>query len=206
MKFHPAAQILTWCMLVATMQALAPVALLVAAGSVLLGAFVISRHKFLQLLRRTRWIMLSLLLIYAYSTPGQPLSEAFGLFSPSREGLVDGVVQLVRLLAALAGLAILLDRLHRLQLIAGLYTLFAPLQWIGISRERLAVRLALTLHYAEVAMLRDKHAWQNTLHGLFEPHGETGGDKHLELPLFRFVLSDVMLLGGALLLLVVALR
>jgi energy-coupling factor transport system permease protein len=188
------------------MQALAPVALLVAAGSVLLGAFVISRHKFLQLLRRTRWIMLSLLLIYAYSTPGQPLSDAFGLFSPSREGLVDGVVQLVRLLAALAGLAILLDRLHRLQLIAGLYTLFAPLQWIGISRERLAVRLALTLHYAEVAMLRDKHAWQNTLHGLFEPHGETGGDKHLELPLFRFMLSDVMLLGGALLLLVVALR
>ena len=204
MKFHPAAQILTWCLLVATMQALAPVGLLMAAGLILLVAFVISRHKFILLLRRTRWIMLSLLLIYAYSTPGQPLSDALGLFSPSHEGLVDGVVQLARLLAALAGLAILLDRLHRLQLIAGLYTLFAPLQWLGLSRERFAVRLALTLHYAEVAMLRDKHAWQDTLHSLFEPHNETGGDKQLELPLFRFMLSDVMLLGGALLLLVVA--
>ena len=206
MKFHPAAQILTWCLLVAIMQVLALGALLMAAGLILLAAFVISRHKFIQLLRRTRWIMLSLLLIYAYSTPGQPLSEAFGLFSPSREGLVDGVLQLIRLLAALAGLAILLDRLHRLQLIAGLYTLFAPLQWIGLSRERLAVRLALTLHYAEVAMLRGTHTWQDTLHGLFEPHGETGGNKQLELPLCRFMISDVMLLGGALLLLLVALR
>lgn len=206
MKFHPAAQILTWCLLVAILQMLEPGELLMAAGLILLAAFVISHHKFILLLRRTRWIMLSLLLIYAYSTPGQPLADALGLFSPSREGLADGVVQLARLLAALAGLAILLDRLHRLQLIAGLYTLFAPLQWMGLSRERLAVRLALTLHYAEVAMLRDKHAWQDTLHGLFEPHGETGGDKHMELPLCRFMISDVMLLGGALLLLVIALR
>ena len=118
-------------------------------------------HKFIQLLRRTRWIMLSLLVIYAYSTPGQPLSDTLGMFSPSREGLFDGVLQPARLLAALAGLAILLDRLHRQQLIAGLYTLCAPLQWLGLSRERFAVRLALTLHYAEVAMLRGR-GWQDT--------------------------------------------
>ncbi len=154
MKFHPAAQIMTWCLLVATMQALAFGTLLITAGLILLCALVISGHKFIQLLRRTRWIMLSLLLVYAYSTPGQPLLDAFGMYGPTREGLTDGVLQLTRLLAALAGLAILLDRLHRQQLIAGLYTLFAPLQWVGLSRERFAVRLALTLHYAEVAMLR----------------------------------------------------
>src|SRR3989304_902489 len=112
MKFHPAAQILTWCLLVATLQQLAPGALLMTAGLILLGAVVISRHKFIQLLRRTRWIMLSLLLIYAYSAPGQPLSDALGIFSPSREGLVDGVLQLARLLAALAGVAVLLERIH----------------------------------------------------------------------------------------------
>ena len=163
MKFHPAAQILTWCLLVAIMQFLTLEMLLVAAGFVLLFALLRSAHKLMQLLRRTRWIMLSLLLIYAYSTPGQPLLNALGIFSPSREGLSDGVLQLTRLLAALAGLAILLDRLHRQQLIAGLYTLFAPLQLIGVSRERVAVRLALTLHYAEVAMLRETHTWQDNL-------------------------------------------
>jgi energy-coupling factor transport system permease protein len=202
-KFHPAAQILTWCLLVATMQALTLNVLLIAAGSILLFAFAISGHKLMQLLRRTRWIMLSLLLIYAYSTSGQPLFDALGTLSPSREGLADGVLQLARLLAALAGLAILLDRLHRQQLIAGLYALFAPLQWMGLSRERLAVRLALTLHYAEVTMLR-AHSWQDSLRSLFEPHGET--TREMELPLYRFGIGDACLLGSAVLVLWLAMR
>lgn len=204
MKFHPATQILTWCLLVAIMQFLALETLLIAAGFVLLIALLLSAHKLMQLLRRTRWIMLSILLIYAYTTPGQPLSDALGIFSPSMEGLSDGVLQLTRLLAALAGLAILLDRLHRQQLIAGLYSLFAPLQLIGVSRERVAVRLALTLHYAEVAMLREKHTWQDNLRSLFEPHGETG--KQMELTLYRFGIGDGLLAGFALLLLFETLR
>jgi len=206
MKFHPAVQILTWCVLVMSIQAMALGPLLMTAGLILLGAFSISRHKFIQLLRRTRWIMMSLLLIYAYSTPGQPLSDSLGMFGPSREGLLDGVLQLARLLAALAGLAILLDHLHRQQLIAGLYTLFAPLQWIGLSRERLAVRLALTLHYAEAAMLRDTNAWQDSLRSLFEQHGDTKGGTSMELPVCRFVFGDVLLLGCALVLLVATMQ
>jgi len=204
LQFHPAAQILTWCLLVASMQVLALGILLIPVGLVLLCAFVISRHKFIQLLRRTRWIMLSLLLIYAYSTPGQALSDALGMLGPTREGLADGVLQLARLLAALAGLAILLERLHRQQLIAGLYTLFAPLQWLGLSRERFAVRLALTLHYAEAAMLRGGHSWQDALHGLFEPHGET--TRHMELPLYRFSVADALILVIAALPLWLAIR
>lgn len=204
LRFHPAAQILAWCLLVATLQAMTPGVLLMAAGSILLCASAISGHKFAQLLRRTRWIMLSLLVIYAYSTPGQPLSDTLGMFSPSREGLSDGVLQLARLLAALAGLAILLDRLHRQKLIAGLYTLCAPMQWLGMSRERIAVRLALTLHYAEVAMLRGSGGWQQILGSLFEPHGET--TRQIELPLQRFTAGDALLLIVALLLLWLAWR
>jgi energy-coupling factor transport system permease protein len=209
MKFHPAVQILTWCMLVTALQMLALVDLLAAAVPVLLLALALSKHKFIQLLRRTRWIMLSLLLVYAYSTPGEPLMNALNMFSPSREGVVDGVLQLTRLLTALAGLAVLLDRLHRQALIAGLYTLFAPLRWFGLSRDRVAVRLALTLHYAEIAMLRspglqDFGGWQDTLRSLFEPHGET--TKHMELPLYRFGVGDVLLLTAAATMLWLAMR
>jgi energy-coupling factor transporter transmembrane protein EcfT len=204
LKFHPAAQILTWCLLVAGLQMLTPGKLLVAAGFIFLWALWVSPHKLMQLLRRTRWIMVSLLLIYAYCTPGQPLLEALGMFSPSREGAGDGVLQLARLLAGLAGLAGLLDRLHRQQLIAGLCTLFSPLQLIDISRERVAVRLALTLQYAEAAMLRESHTWQDNLRSLFEPHDATG--KHMELTLHRFGASDALLLSGVLLLLWVVLR
>lgn len=198
-KFHPAAQILTWCLLVVMLQALELRLLLLAAVLLLLATFAVSGRKFLHLLRRTRWIMLSLLLIYAYSTPGQALWHRLGMFSPTHEGLTDGSVQLLRLLAALGGLAILLDRLHRQQLIAGLYALFAPLRLLGLSRERAAVRLALTLHYAEVAMMRGSRSWQDTLRGLFEAHGDT--ERHMELPVHRFAFADAGLLGLALALL-----
>lgn len=201
MRLHPATQILIWCVLVAAMQFLPPVGLLIAGSLVLSSAFVLSRHKFVQLLRRTRWIMFSLWLIYAYSTPGQAIYEAFSPFSPSLEGLQDGGLQLMRLLAALAGLAILLDRLHRQQLIAGLYVLFAPLQWLGVSRERLAVRLALTLHYAEVAMLRTQ-SWQDSLRSLTTENSEQHtANRQMEVPVYRFVPADVLMLTGALLLL-----
>lgn len=203
MKFHPAAQILAWCLLVATLQVLGMSALLIAAGLILLATLAISGHKFTHLLRRTRWIMLSLLLIYAYSIPGQPLLPQIGVLSPTYEGATDGSLQLLRLLAALGGLAILLDRLHRQQLIAGLYALFAPLRLAGLSRERAAVRLALTLHYAEVAMMRGAQTWQETLRGLFEAHGETA--RQMELPLCRFAFGDACLLGGALAMLWLAL-
>lgn len=204
MHFHPATQILLWCLLVAVMQELTLAILMVASGLVMMAALALSRRKFLQLLRRTRWIMLTLLLIYAYSTPGTPLADGLGMLAPSREGVIDGMHQLLRLIAALAGLAILLDRLHQSKLIAGLYTLFIPLQLMGISRERLAVRLALTLHYAEVGILRDNHTWQSSLRNLLDPQDATGHQKQIELPLYRFVSGDVWLLAGMMLALYLA--
>ncbi|MGA8865145.1 MAG: CbiQ family ECF transporter T component [Gallionella sp.] len=204
MNFHPAAQIVTWCLLVAILQLLNLEILLATAGIILLLAMLASARKLMQLLRRTRWIMLSLLMVYAYSTPGPPLWESLGMFSPSREGLVDGVLQLARLLSALAALAILLDSLHRQKLIAGLYTLLAPLKLFGISRERVAVRLALTLHYAEVAMLRRTTTWRDSLSSLFDTYGETS--KHMELTLYRFGIRDALLVSFWLLLFCGALR
>lgn len=221
MRLHPATQILFWCVLVAAMQFLPASRMLILGGFVLLSAFILSPHKFKQLVRRTRWIMFSLWLIYAYSTPGQTLFDAS--FSPTREGLMSGALQLMRLLAALAGLAVLLNRLHRQQLMAGLYSLFAPLQWLGLSRERLAVRLALTLHYAEAGMLRAV-SWQDSLRSLTdedrEQLTETAGvfpaplrgeaccvkGRAMELPVYRFAPQDALMLLGTVLLLWQAMR
>lgn len=205
MIFHPAAQIITWCILIATMQAQSQGALLITASAIIGCAVLLSRRKFLQLVRRTRWIILSLLLIYAYITPGHALLGDLGALSPSVEGLTDGVLQLTRLVAALAGLAVMLEGLSRQQLIAGLYTLFMPLQWLGCSRERLAVRLALTLHYAEAAMTQSKQTWQDSLRDSFHPLGDAEIEK-MELPVMRLAISDAFLLGSALLLLWLAIR
>lgn len=174
------------------LQAITPDKLLLVSSLALIGALVISGQKFILLLRRTRWIMFSLLLIFAFSTPGVELTRFTGNYGPTQEGLIDGMLQLTRLMAALAALAILLERLHRQKLIAGLYTIFLPLRWLGISRERLAVRLALTLHYVESTMLNSVPDWQTMLEGLFESKEEPLNK--MELTLYCFRLSDAVLL------------
>jgi energy-coupling factor transporter transmembrane protein EcfT len=170
MLIHPTLQIITWCLFIALMQRLDFFLLCLIVGLLLTLSAYLAPRKLVQLLRRTRWILVSLLLIYAYARPGQALLPMLGNWSPVREGLQDGAAQLLKLLAALASLAMLLEKLPRLQLMAGLYSLFAPLKFFGISRERCAIRLALTLHYAELAMLRKNVRWQDTLQDLFTPH------------------------------------
>lgn len=190
MRMHPALLILTWCVFVSYLQRAPLVLLLVLASVTLAFAWRLAGTKLAQLLRRTRWIMVSLLCIYAYSTPGQALLPALAGWSPVYEGLQDGATQLLRLLAALASLAVLLDGLHRLELISGLYSLFAPLRYIGLSRERCAIRLALTLHYAEVAMLRSHARWQDALQGLLDTHEVA--QQHITLPLHAWARRDIV--------------
>ena len=195
MKFHPSSEMLAWCLVVVMLQAIEADKLLLVSSLTLIGALVISGKKFILLLHRTRWIMLSLLMIYLFTTPGVELTSFMGNYGPTQEGLIDGMLQLTRLMAALAALAILLERLPRQKLIAGLYTIFLPLRWLGMSRERLAVRLALTLHYAELTMLKGVADWQSMLGGLFESKDELL--QKMELPLYRFGLSDAVLLFSA---------
>lgn len=159
-SLHPTIQILLWILLVLLLQRWPPT--LVLAVSLLCSAVALwlDSTQFLRLLRRTRWIALSLLLVYAWATPGTALLDGFGSLSPTYEGLLDGVLQLGRLLSALASLAILLASLSQERLIGGLYALALPLRLFGLSRERFAVRLALTLDYAETTMHETARDWR----------------------------------------------
>jgi energy-coupling factor transport system permease protein len=194
MKFipHPAAQILVWVMFALLAQHLQAPALLVLCAVLFGIALKLSAKQLLGLLRRTRWILFSLLLIYAYTTPGVALWAQLGMASPTREGLLDGLLQLGRLLCVLSALAILLELLSQTQLISGLYSLAYPLRWFGLSRERIAVRLALTLEYAESAMSETASDWKTSISKALQPSAE--GMTHVELRLQAFGLVDVLLL------------
>jgi energy-coupling factor transport system permease protein len=192
---HPAVQILVWVLLALLTQRLQPLALLVLS-SVLFGiALTLCAKQLLSLLRRTRWILFSLLLIYAYTTPGAALFSSLGIISPTLEGVLDGLLQLGRLLSVLSGLAILLELLPQTQLISGLYTLAYPLRWFGLSRERIAVRLALTLEYAENAMRDTASDWRSTIRDAMRPG--ISGATHIELRLQAFGVVDVVLLAAS---------
>lgn len=166
---HPAALIFLWASLVIAMQSLQVTALLLSGVLLLIIACLLCAARFLILLRRTRWIMLSLLLIFAYATPGNALWPALAQFSPTLEGLADGLLQGCRLIFVLAALAILLHVLPQQQLMNGLYTLSSPLRHVGLPPERLAVRLALTLHYAEANLLHPPANWQEHIEHMLTP-------------------------------------
>ncbi len=102
---------------------------------------------FMKMLRRMRWFLLSIALIYAWLTPGVPLfGEIFEpSLQPSIEGLWQGGQRLLALILIVAAVHWLLSVTSREQLVAALYWLGFPLQPLGLSRERFAVRIALTL-------------------------------------------------------------
>lgn len=188
--------------MVVAMQSMQATVLLLAGAPFLLLACALSLSRFSTLLLRTRFIMLSLLLVYGYATPGVAVWSQLAEFSPTVEGVSDGLLQLCRLLFALAGLSVLLELLTTSQLIGGLYTMAYPLRHFGLSRERVAVRLALTLHHAELLMRDTVRGWRDHMEAMLLP--PEGGQESVELHVCPFTLRDGALLVAGVALLVLA--
>jgi energy-coupling factor transport system permease protein len=198
---HPSTQIIIWICLAIIVQMLQATLLAVATVGLLLVAFKLHDQRLFTLMRRARWIMFSLLLIYAFMTPGEALWSLPYAPSPTREGVLDGLMQLARLSCVLSALSILLTLLTREKLISGIYLLAFPARFIGVSRERIAVRLALTLHYAESAMRDTASDWRSAIAQALAVGKSHSADIELQVqPLARvdvllLVLSGALLLG-----------
>lgn len=146
---HPASRILIWlafafCIPWLRLSELAGIVLLLSLPLLL-------KHsaQYLKLLRRSRWLLISLILAYAFVTPGEAVIPVLGDYSPSRDGLLSGGIQALRLIALLAGLSLLLALSPRDRILAGLYVLLRPFARLGLDVDRIAARIWLTLHYAE---------------------------------------------------------
>jgi energy-coupling factor transporter transmembrane protein EcfT len=190
---HPAVQIYVWICMLLLVQIVHEGVLLALAGVLIAFAFAFFTARFLTLVRRTRWILFSLFFIYAYTGSGEALWPELAVFSPVAEGLVTGGLQVLRLLTILASLSILLTALSRAQLVTGIYTLLYPFAYVGLPRERLAVRLALTLHYAEHAMLKLNMKWQQTFEQLLISAESQAGE--VELNVVRLSYFDWLLVA-----------
>jgi energy-coupling factor transport system permease protein len=112
---------------------------------------------FLHAVRRMRWFFLSISIIYAFGTPGELIPNFPVNFAPTFEGLQLGLVQIERLLIALAALSLLLTGSPREQMMLGLYMLLSPFSLIGLNVERFAARLMLTLDYVEALAAKDEN-------------------------------------------------
>lgn len=96
------------------------------------------------LLRRLRWLLLSLLVVYLWFTPGQPLLPALAS-QPTQEGVLEGLQRIAALVLLALAASLLMQSMTREALIAALYRLLTPLRRLGVPAERIAVRITLTL-------------------------------------------------------------
>jgi energy-coupling factor transport system permease protein len=153
---HPFVKIACFFFLLLLLQYLSPSSIAVLCGLICLMAAVLNLPHFSQLIKRMRWLFLSLLLVYAYATPGEYLAFLPLNVAPSYEGLHLGLMQIGKLLIAVASLSALFASASKSQLMAGLWTLLSPLRLVGLNVERFTVRMLLTLHYVEQMAVQPK--------------------------------------------------
>lgn len=126
---------------------------LVAGGLILIFAaiFALRGHPafggsgLLRMLRRVRWLLLAMLILFGWFTPGDPLLPQLGGWSPSQQGMYQGLLRVSALLAIVAAVYLLLVTTSRGALVGGLLWYGRPLRQIGIDDRRFAVRLVLAL-------------------------------------------------------------
>ena len=148
---HPVIRIVSFAVLTAFL-ALGGVADIAVGAALLIFLYASVEGRALQgawrLLRRMRWLFLSLAIIYLWFTPGTPLipgDEALAVWLPTVDGVRQGGLRIFSLALMAAAASLLLHVTSRDQILGALCWLMAPLGKMGFPHERLAVRAALTL-------------------------------------------------------------
>jgi energy-coupling factor transport system permease protein len=145
---HPASQLLLGLSVLLVASSRHGMELSLAFLLLALVAIIAARVHLFLLVRRSRWLLLAMLLMFGWMTPGTPLP---GLPGATREGLLLAVDNVERFLITLAVVALILKALPPVQLVAGIRSLLAPLALLNLSRDRIAVRLALTMQEVEAS-------------------------------------------------------
>jgi len=147
------------------MYRLTMIELMLLAICLLLGIFYYRVAQFLPMLKRMRWLIMSMLLIYAFSTPGEYFKDWPIQTAQTYEGIQGGLLQTLRLSMMLAAVALLIARTTKQEMIFGFYCLLKPLSLIGFKPEKFAARLSLTLKYIELNNASDQQEmkWQSLM-------------------------------------------
>lgn len=108
----------------------------------------------LKMLKRLRWLFLSILIVYLFFTPGVLLIPDV-LWGPTQEGLLQGLFRIVVLVLIVAAVNVLIGSTEQAEFLSAVSWCLQPLSWLGLSHERLAVRISLTLE--AVGVLRTSY-------------------------------------------------
>ena len=101
-----------------------------------------------HLLRRMRWLFLSIAVVYLWLTPGESLipgMTSFAEWLPTVEGLWQGGLRIMSLALMVAAASLLMSVTSRDEVLGALHWMMAPLGLLRFPHERFAVRAALSL-------------------------------------------------------------
>lgn len=125
----------------------------------IIAALAFAPVRFIRLLRRLRWLLLAVILTFAFGTPGR-LVVADVTFGPTFEGLATALRSLTHLVAMAASVAVLLNGLSPGRLTGAIHRLIHPLSHDYPSPDSFALRLQLVLRDLEVRFPgRDWRTW-----------------------------------------------
>jgi energy-coupling factor transport system permease protein len=98
----------------------------------------------LCMLKRLRWLFLSIFVVYWFFTPGRLLIPDL-LWGPTYEGLWQGGHRIGVLMVLVAAVNLLIGDTVREDFLPAVLWCLRPLTWLGLPHERLGVRITLTL-------------------------------------------------------------
>lgn len=184
----PAAWLCGWVCLLLLLGVM-PAPLLGALACLLLPLLLVWRASVVwSVFKRMRFLLLSLLLLFGWSTPGDALWPT--VWSPTREGVQIGALHALRLLIAVWLVRTLWLRYGRDAMLGAFYQLCAPLARIGLPADTLALRLGLTLYHAERLASEPVAGLWRTLHALLQPGMAVAGPDTVQLHLYRWRARD----------------
>jgi hypothetical protein len=108
----------------------------------------------LLMLKRLKWLFVSILIVYLFFTPGQLLWPEV-VWSPTLEGLTQGLLRVGALVLLVAAVNFLISSTEQDDFLSAILWCLRPLSIVGFPHERLAVRITLVLD--EVSQIRKNH-------------------------------------------------
>ncbi len=149
-KIHAAVLIVCFLVFVAVLAFPSPPTLLFSGLLLTLLYGLCGRghlYPALIMLRRMRWFLFSILIVYSWFTPGESLFQwpALAAWLPTYEGLLSGMQRVFSLAMVIVSVSLLLRSLSRTQLLGAIWLLARPLQIIGIKPEMIALRMVLVM-------------------------------------------------------------
>lgn len=162
---HPATAIMLWLFFMVGLTRASTHEL--AGEAILLSVMLLHRGlpSWWRYVRRSRWLLLIMGVTQMWSASSSGIQIGWGLSLPSVLGIWSAVDLWGRWLLMLAALALLMSHLSRERLLSGILALLLPLHWLGVDTQSIAVRLGLTLHYAE-QMLQEQTSFTQRIQQL----------------------------------------